>query len=55
MSKDPFTYILAHLLGIGFMLGVITLCVAGIEWVVGVVTPYEPVILKTLETDRVTH
>ena len=55
MSESPFTYWLAQIMGYGFFFGMFVMGTAFIEEVVGVVTPYEPVILRTLEADNRSH
>lgn len=54
MKEHP-TFYLGHIIACGFFFGMCVLCVAGVEEVIGVVTPYEPVILRTLEADNRSH
>lgn len=55
MNESPFTFWLAQILGYSFFFGMCVMGVAAIEQVIGVVTPYEPVILRTLEADNRSH
>ena len=55
MSGDPFTFWLAQLMGYSFFFGMCVMGVACVEEVVGVVTPYEPVILRSLASQNRTR
>jgi hypothetical protein len=55
MNDSPFTFWLGHLIGYSFFFGMFVMGAAFVEEFVGVVTPYEPVILRSLASQNRTR
>lgn len=52
MGNSPFTFILAHILGVFYLVTFVVMGLAMTEQVMSLVTPYEPVILEVLQGDN---